>query len=70
MWQERNVNCNVQNFQKKKIGNFGPLIEYGPHWINFTIFTIISEKIDTFDAHIKLGTNLFHLTWEKEGNLK
>jgi hypothetical protein len=25
-------------------GNFGPLIEHGPHWINFTIFTFISEK--------------------------
>ncbi len=27
-------------------GNFGPLIEHGPHWINFIIFTFISEIID------------------------
>jgi hypothetical protein len=25
-------------------GNFEPLIEHGSHWINFTIFTFISEK--------------------------
>jgi hypothetical protein len=25
-------------------GNFGPLIEHGPHWINFTIVIFISEK--------------------------
>jgi len=25
-------------------GNFKPLIEHGPYWINFTIFTLISEK--------------------------
>jgi hypothetical protein len=24
-------------------GNFGPLIEHGPHWINFIILTFISE---------------------------
>ncbi len=43
-------------------GNFGPLIDHGPHWINFIILTFISEKIDTLDAHIKFATNLSHLT--------
>jgi hypothetical protein len=32
-------------FQKNEfLGNFGPLIEHGPHWINFIILTFISEK--------------------------
>jgi hypothetical protein len=42
--------------------NFGLLIEYGPHSINFTIFTFVSEKEDTVKAYIKFRTKLFHLT--------
>jgi hypothetical protein len=42
--------------------NFGPLIEHGPHWINFTILTFISEKKKTLKAYIKFGTKLIRLT--------
>ncbi len=28
------------------------------------------RKIDTLNAHIKFGTNLFHLTWEKKRKFK
>jgi len=35
---------NVKSFKKSKFENFGPLIEHGPHWINFIIFTFISEN--------------------------
>jgi hypothetical protein len=62
--------CNVQNFKKWKFWEFGPLIKHGPYWINFIVFTFISEKIDTLDAHIKFGANLFHLTWEEIGKSK
>jgi hypothetical protein len=31
--------CNVKKIKIEIFGNFEPLIEYGPHWINFTILT-------------------------------
>jgi hypothetical protein len=34
--------CNVKSFQSEVFGNFGPLIEHGPHWINFIILTFRS----------------------------
>ncbi len=36
--------CNVRFLKSQIYGNIGPLIKHGPHWINFTIFTFISEK--------------------------
>jgi hypothetical protein len=60
-----------KKFQKVKFfGNFGPLIEHSPHWINFTIIIFISEKVDIINAYIKFGTKLFHLTREKKGKSK
>jgi hypothetical protein len=32
-------------FKSEFFGNFGPLIEHGAHWIDFTIFTFLSEYI-------------------------
>ncbi len=36
--------CNVKSFTNEISKNFGPLVDYGPHWINFTILTFISEN--------------------------
>jgi hypothetical protein len=36
--------CNQKISKNQNFGNFGPLIDYGPCWINFTIITFISEK--------------------------
>jgi hypothetical protein len=36
--------CNIKKFKNEIFGNSWPLIEHGPDWINFTIFTFISEK--------------------------
>ncbi len=47
---------------KSELKKNGPLKEYGPHWINFTILTFMNEIIDILEAYIKLGTKLFHLT--------
>jgi hypothetical protein len=44
-----------------RILNFGPLIEYGSHWINFNYFHF-HKIIDTLKAYIRFGTKLFHLT--------
>jgi hypothetical protein len=50
-------------FSKSQISrNFEPLIEHGPHWINFIIFTLTSEKKKTLEVYIKFGTKLFYLT--------
>jgi hypothetical protein len=59
--------CPIAMYKISKIEisrNFGPLIEHGPHWINFIIFTFISEKkeVITLDAYVKFGANIFHLT--------
>jgi hypothetical protein len=62
--------CNVQSFKKWNFRKFWAIDRHGPHWINFTIFTFISEKIYNFKAHIKFGKKLFHLTWEKIGESK
>ncbi len=35
---------NVQSFKNENFGNFGPLIEHGPHWKNFTNFSFINES--------------------------
>jgi hypothetical protein len=53
-----------QNFE-----NFGPLIEHGSHWINFTILTFINEN-NRLKAYIKIETKLFHLTWKKKVKCK
>jgi hypothetical protein len=58
--------CNEKSLKKSNFWEFWPLMEHGPCWINFTIFTFISEKIDTLKNYIKFGTKLFHLTWEKK----
>ncbi len=34
--------------------NFGPLIGHGPHWINLTIFTLVSEKNRYFRCPYKI----------------
>ncbi len=36
--------CNVQSFKNEVFGNFGPLTQHGPHWINFIILIFINEK--------------------------
>jgi len=35
--------------------SFGPLIEHGPHWINFIIFTFISENNRYFKSLFNIG---------------
>jgi hypothetical protein len=51
------------NISKNQISrNFGPLIGHGPHWINFTIVTFLSENNIYLEAYIKFGTKLFHST--------
>jgi hypothetical protein len=50
-------------FSKSQISrNFEPLIEHGPHWINFIISLSQVKKIDTLEVYIKFGTKLFYLT--------
>jgi hypothetical protein len=62
------------------LGNFGPLIEHGPHWINFIIFTFISEnnryfqcpykiwrKFISFDMRKKRESKTCHRLYEENG---
>jgi len=45
--------CNVK---------FWAIDKYGPHWINFIIYTFISENNRYFKSLYKFGTKFFHLT--------
>jgi hypothetical protein len=36
--------CNVKKIKNEILKNFGPLIQLGPHWINFIFLTFISEN--------------------------
>jgi hypothetical protein len=46
------------------------LIEYGPHWIHFTIFIFISENNRYFKSLHKIWNKNIHLTWEKRVECK
>jgi hypothetical protein len=61
---------NVKISKCQNFGNFGPLIEHSPHWINFTLPTFISENNRYFISLYKIGTKLLHLTWEKKVKCK
>jgi hypothetical protein len=62
-----NVKTKILNF----FGNFDPLIEHGPHWINYIILTFITKnnryhkglykiwnKIISFDVKQKVKCNI------------
>jgi len=70
--------CNVKNFKRLIFENFGPLIDHGPHWINFTILIFISEKnryvndlqifwnkIISFDMRKKYKNTNVNKSWKK-----
>ncbi len=75
--------CNAKQFKSEIFGNFGPLIEHGPHWINFNILIFISEnnrysiclykiwnKIISFDMKKKKGkSKTSHRKSEENMNL-
>jgi hypothetical protein len=50
-------------------GNFGPLIEHGPHWINFIILTFISENNRYFRCPYKIWSKFISFDTKKKGNL-
>jgi hypothetical protein len=46
-------------------GYFGPLIEHGPYWINFIIFTFISENNRYFKGLYKIWTKIISFDMKK-----
>ncbi len=51
------------------LGNFLPLIEHGPHWINFIIFTFISEKNRYFRSLHKIWNKIISFDMKKKGEM-
>jgi hypothetical protein len=49
--------------------NFGPLIEHGPHWIIFIIFTFISEKNRYFKSLHKIWNKIISFDMRKKGEM-
>jgi hypothetical protein len=50
--------------------NFGSLIEYGPHWINFTIFIFISENNKYFKGLYKIWNKIISFDMKKNDEFK
>ncbi len=63
-------NCNVKNFKKSNLGNFGPLVKHGPHWINFTILTFISENSRYFKCLYKVWNEIISFDMKKRVKCK
>jgi hypothetical protein len=49
--------------------SFGPLIEHGPHWINFIIFTFISENNRYFRGIYKIWNKIISFDMKKKGEM-
>ncbi len=47
--------------------NFGPLIEHGPHWINFIIFIFISKKNRYYRGLYKTWNKIVSFDVRKKG---
>jgi hypothetical protein len=62
-------NCNVKSFKKSIFGNFGPLIKHGPHWINFTILTFISENSRYFKCLYKIWNKIISFDMIKKDEM-
>jgi hypothetical protein len=62
--------CNVKISKNQFFWNFGPFIEHGPHWINFTILTFISENNSYFRGMYKIWKKIFYLTHKKRWNVR
>jgi len=61
----------MYKFSKNEIfGIFGPLIEHGPHWINFTILTFISENNGCFRCPYKIWSKFISFEMREKINLK
>jgi hypothetical protein len=50
--------------------NFGPLIDHGPHWINFIILTFLSEKNKYSRCLYKIWSKLISFDMEKKEKSK
>ncbi len=57
-------------FSKSQISrNFEPLIEHGPHWINFIICTFTSEKNRYFRGVYKIWNKIILFDMKKKGEM-
>ncbi len=63
-------NCNVKSFKNQSFGNFRPLIEYGPHSINFTILIFISENNRYFKGLYKIWNKIISFDMTKKVKCK
>jgi hypothetical protein len=52
-------------FLSQFFGNFGPLIEHGPHWINFIIPTFISDNNRYFRGQYKIWNKIISFNMRK-----
>jgi hypothetical protein len=61
--------CNVKCFKSEMFGLFGPLIEGGPHWINYIILIFISEKNRYFRCLYKIWNKIISFDMRIKGEI-
>jgi hypothetical protein len=61
---------NVKSLKNEIYENFGPFIEHGPHWINFIVFTFISENNRYSRCLYKIWNKIISFDMKKNRNLK
>ncbi len=49
--------------------NFGPLIQHGPHWMNFTILIFISENNKYSKCPYKIWNKIISFDMRKKGEI-
>jgi hypothetical protein len=55
--------------KSENFGNFGPLIEHGPHWINFTILIFINEKNRYFKCVYTILSKIISFNMRRKGEI-
>jgi hypothetical protein len=62
--------CNVKSFFESNFWEFWAIdIEHGPHWINFIIFTFISENNRYFKNLYKIWNKIISLDMKKNDEM-
>ncbi len=64
--------CPIAMYKISKIenlGNFGPFIKHGPHWINFIILTFINENNKYFRCPYKIWNKFISFDMGKKKDI-
>jgi len=70
---DKNLKCPIAMYKVSKneiLGNVGPLIKHGLHWITFTILTFINENNRSSTCLYKIWSKFISFDMTKKGKSK